>query len=208
MWTMLAGVPGKLKTLIDRLTATRAANLDNLNATISSRAAASTALSSAVWTDTRAGKLDLLPLVDPVAESPIATGWPPLVFGGFGTTDAEAVRRVVGGVVFTTASLSLVDVVSITGRGVLNFVAITTTNATSSAQLQIIVDGVTLLDATGGGASNNQWAVAVGALNIESVSAVQVSLDQIPFRSSLVIKLRGTSGAGDRKCVYRLRRTA
>lgn len=208
MWTMLAGVPGKLKTLIDRLTATRAANLDKLDANITTRAPASTALTNAVWTDARAGKLDLLPLVDPVSESPIAADWPTLVFGGFGTADAEVVRRVVGGVAFTTASLSLVDVVSVTGRGVLNFVAITTTNAVNSAQLQIIIDGVTVLDATGGGASNNQWAVAVGALNIESTSAVQAALDQIPFRSSLVIKLRGTSGAGDRKCVYRLRRTA
>lgn len=76
MWAMLAGVPGKLKTLIDRLTATRAANLDNLNATISSRmpgtateqgridvaissrAPSSTALSNATWTDTKAGFLD------------------------------------------------------------------------------------------------------------------------------------------------------
>ena len=208
MWTMLAGVPGKLKTMLDRLTSTRAANLDNLNATISSRAAASTALSNAVWTDTRAGKLDLLPLVDPASESPIAADWPTLVFGGFGTADAEVVRRVVGGVAFTTVSLSLVDVVSVTGRGVLNFVAITPGNATSLVQLQIIVDGVTVLDATDGGASNNQWAVAVGALNVESESAVQAALDQIPFRSSLVIKLRGASGSGDRKCVYRLRRTA
>ena len=60
MWTMLAGVPGKLKTLIDRLTATRAANLDKLDANITTRAAASTALSNAVWTDARAGKLDLI----------------------------------------------------------------------------------------------------------------------------------------------------
>lgn len=60
MWTMLAGVPGKLKTLLDRLTATRAALLDNLNATVSSRAPAATALSNAVWTDARAGKIDLI----------------------------------------------------------------------------------------------------------------------------------------------------
>jgi len=37
MFAMLAGVPGKLKTLLDRLTATRAGLLDNLNATVSSR---------------------------------------------------------------------------------------------------------------------------------------------------------------------------
>lgn len=76
MWAMLAGVPGKLKTLVDRLTAARAANLDNLNATvssrmpgtateqgridvaISSRAPSSTALSNATWTNTKAGFLD------------------------------------------------------------------------------------------------------------------------------------------------------
>jgi len=48
----LLGVPGKLKTLLDRLTATRAGYLDRLDATISSRT------SSAVWTGTKAGYLD------------------------------------------------------------------------------------------------------------------------------------------------------
>lgn len=54
----LFGLPGKIKTLLDRLTATRAGLLDNLNATISSRAAASTALSNSIWTNTKAGYLD------------------------------------------------------------------------------------------------------------------------------------------------------
>ena len=54
----LMGIPGKVKTLLDRLTSARASNLDNLNTTISSRAAASTALSTATWTNTRAGYLD------------------------------------------------------------------------------------------------------------------------------------------------------
>ena len=56
----LLGLPGKVKTLIDRLTSTRATNLDNLDAAITTRAAASTALSSATWTGTRAGYIDLL----------------------------------------------------------------------------------------------------------------------------------------------------
>jgi hypothetical protein len=54
----LYGLPGRIKILIDRLTATRAGNLDNLNATVSSRAPSSTALSSSVWTGTKAGYLD------------------------------------------------------------------------------------------------------------------------------------------------------
>lgn len=74
MWTMLAGVPGKLKTLLDRLTATRAALLDNLNATVGSRAPASSALSNAVWTDTRAGRLDASVLVNGAIKA-IHTGW-------------------------------------------------------------------------------------------------------------------------------------
>jgi len=50
--SFLLGVPGKLKTLLDRLTATRAGYLDNLDATVSSRT------SSSVWTGTKAGYLD------------------------------------------------------------------------------------------------------------------------------------------------------
>lgn len=57
MIASLIGIPGKMKTLLDRITSGRAANLDNLNATISSRAAASTALSNAVWTDALAARV-------------------------------------------------------------------------------------------------------------------------------------------------------
>lgn len=58
MSAFLLGVPGKLKALLDRLTADRAGYLDRLDATVSSRAPASTALSSATWTGPRAAKLD------------------------------------------------------------------------------------------------------------------------------------------------------
>lgn len=54
----LLGLPGRVKTLLDRLTSTRAGYLDNLDAAISTRAAASSALSTATWTSTKAGYLD------------------------------------------------------------------------------------------------------------------------------------------------------
>lgn len=54
----LYGLPGKIKTLLDRLTDNRATKLDNLDATISSRAPASTALSSNVWTNNKADYVD------------------------------------------------------------------------------------------------------------------------------------------------------
>ena len=63
----LAGVPGALKRLKDRLvpsgttetlTDARMLKLDNLDATVASRAPSSTALSTATWTGTKAGYLD------------------------------------------------------------------------------------------------------------------------------------------------------
>jgi len=58
MISFLLCVPGKLNTLTDRLTSGRAANLDNLDVAVSTTAPASTALSSATWTGTKAGYLD------------------------------------------------------------------------------------------------------------------------------------------------------
>lgn len=49
-----------LATLLTRLTSGRATNLDNLDAAISTRAAAATALSNVQWTNTRATNLDNL----------------------------------------------------------------------------------------------------------------------------------------------------
>lgn len=63
MIDFLAGVPGKLATIYTHLTtylsSTRAAKIDNLDTTISSRAAASTALSNATWTNAKADYLDM-----------------------------------------------------------------------------------------------------------------------------------------------------
>lgn len=67
MSLFLAGVPGKLAKLVTRLapsgyaqtlTDARVSALDNLNATVSSRAPSSTALSNAMWTDAKAALLD------------------------------------------------------------------------------------------------------------------------------------------------------
>lgn len=64
MIDFLLGVPGKLKTISDYLTTnlstTRAAKVDNLDAAMSTRAAAATALTNATWTDARAAKIDAI----------------------------------------------------------------------------------------------------------------------------------------------------
>lgn len=62
MIDFLLGVPGKLKTITDYLTTnlstTRAAKIDNLDAAMSTRAAAATALSTATWTSDTAAKIN------------------------------------------------------------------------------------------------------------------------------------------------------
>jgi hypothetical protein len=74
---VLLGIPGKLKTLTDRLTSARAGYLDNLNTNLAVLPApASTALSTATWTGTKAGYLDAA--ISSVATSSIVsvqTGW-------------------------------------------------------------------------------------------------------------------------------------
>jgi len=55
----LLGLVGKVKTLTDRLTPARAGYLDNLNTNLAVLPApASTALTTATWTNTKAGYLD------------------------------------------------------------------------------------------------------------------------------------------------------
>ena len=78
---ILLGIPGKLQTLLTRITSTGGANLDSkLDATVSSRAAAATALSTAQWTNARAGYLDVLNAgglaqeTTPILDVPIASG--------------------------------------------------------------------------------------------------------------------------------------
>ena len=58
--TALTTAQTDLTTLTGRLTSGRATAIDNLDATVSSRAPSSTALSSATWTPTRAGLVDNL----------------------------------------------------------------------------------------------------------------------------------------------------
>ena len=60
MSAILFGVPGKLKELLTRVPANNASKIANLNATITSRAPAGTAVSNAVLTPARSALLDNL----------------------------------------------------------------------------------------------------------------------------------------------------
>lgn len=193
MWTMLAGVPGKLKTLIDRLTATRAANLDKLDANITTRAAASTALSNAVWSDARAGKLDAIGLPVSPMDRPVLSG---------------AMLRVSGsGYRSTYGTAVLLDV---TGPGILHrLVSNARANGgtgTVTGNVIFEIDGVSLTLArsqytNGTDSSTDQWHVGDVAW-----------IEHIPFYTSLKVSAQlvsiGTATSGSIGASWLYRRVA
>lgn len=101
------GVSGKLKTLTDRLTSARAANLDNLNATITSTAPASTALSNVTWTSALAAILNNT-IQTSILSGNIQTGYATGGVGGSGE-DSSYVDVTITAVAATAKCIVLVN---------------------------------------------------------------------------------------------------
>lgn len=202
------GISGKLKIIRDYLTtnlsSTRAAKIDYLTANV---AVASTAVSNVNQTPTRSGYLDNLSggptalRTDPLLSPPIAANWP-------------ATSQAVAALDFATASMLLEqstrptttaysDAVNITGAGVLNFVAATVTGY--NLTVKITVDGVAICEQSFG-----TKHVLIGTASAVTGGAANISLDQIPFRTSLRIETKHTATSGGAAAVllWKLRRTA
>lgn len=202
MITALLGLPGKLKVLTDRLTSGRATNLDNLNATVSSRAAAATALTNVVWTDARAGKLDTAALeASPLLSAPIVSGvvpQAPTAVTLSATTDVYTKNS--GLEHLSTTSTTYVNAVNYTGKGVLEFAAAQHDTNSLTTTMQITIDGVVvILGTVVGSGFNGTVAAMVGVIN----SSAGISLAAIPFKVSLKIEVKVTSGTGRSFIKYR-----
>jgi len=205
MSAILYGVPGKLKTMLDRLTSARAAKIDNLDAAVTTRAAASTALSNAVWTDARAGKLDnAAQNTDPYLAAPIELV--PSNPAASLDTGYNYLARVAGLASGSTSSTSYVDIVNYSGQGVLEFCAVMA-NGTPTVSMQLIIDGVNVGSVSVSASSGNySGKPLVGLFAIESAGGA-ISLSQIPFHSSLVIQAK-VSTTGSSLVYYKYRKTA
>lgn len=205
MIAVLLGLPGKVKTLIDRLTSTRATNLDNLNATVSSRAAAATALTNAVWTDARAGKLDTAALeASPLLSAPIVSGVVPQAPTAVLLAAASDVYTKNSGLEhLAVTSTTYVNAVNYTGKGVLEFVAAQNETTSGTTTMQITIDGVVPILATVAGDVFGKVAAMVGVIN----SSAQVSLSAIPFKTSLKIEVKVTASSTGRSFI-KYRKTA
>ena len=203
MIDFLLGVPGKLKTISDYLAAylspTRCAKIDNLDTTLTSRAPASTALSTATWTGTRAGFLDKIegPAVAPptghsLPDDQITTtssGNPPSVLALCAKSGDVSVSS------YTT-------VLNVSGRGVLTFAALYFATSSGNGYMKIIVDGVTLIEQS---TDNSQaFGALVGAIVVNASGVFAIPCEQIPFRTSLQIQIRN-NGSGTVRAFWRYR---
>lgn len=95
----ISGASGRLKAIYTYLTsylsATRCAKIDNLDTTLTSRAPASTAVSSATWTAARAGYLDKLNAGGiPGTVKSIQTGYLAVIAGVAGTGEDAYYRDI------------------------------------------------------------------------------------------------------------------
>ena len=179
MWTMLAGVPGKLKTMLDRLTATRAANLDKLDANITTRAAASTALSNAVWTDARAEKLDNVGV--PFSPTDLAV-------------NSASLFRISGGGSRTAVGSTVV--LDVNGRGVLHKLSSTVSAEASSDAGALLAVFIVEID---GNVISLPRNLTLSANNSSSNTTQHVGdvawIEHIPFYSNLKVTLTITSSS-------------
>lgn len=109
---------------------------------------------------------------------------PPLAgISGSGSVAIGSIPPVCAGVTTsTTTSTTDVEVVSVTGSGVLELAAvITTANVAQSATLTVVIDGTTFTATTGAAQYN---AVAIGG----AIMAAGATFSILPFKTSLSIK--------------------
>lgn len=197
----LAGIPGQMATLLGRLTATRAGNLDYLTA---APAPASTALSTATWDATKAAKLaGAAQETTPLLSAPKASGLSANVSIIFdlGSTTCTALDNVA-----STTSTSFVDVLNYTGSGVLEFCAFMA-QAYGSADvvtMEILIDGVTAFSGT---------QVAAGSavttkIPVGAITGSVVTLSAVPFKTSLQIRHKTSNAPVYCKTAYKMRKTS
>lgn len=167
----LMGLPGRVSALLERLTETRAGNLDRLDAAVSSRAPSATALSNLVWTDAIAQKLAEMHVEVPPTALPDPWALPAgVVYAGTETVTA------LGGGAFSVAH-------SRTGAGSLRMLAFSGITA-----IRVTIDGVVVLNRSGL-LESSRYAIW-GHLSDGAILSADTPL---PFGASLLIETRDPS---------------
>ncbi len=191
MIDFLLGVPGKLKSLTDRLTAARAGYLDNLDAAISTRAGASTAVSNADYTAALAAHL--AGLIATLNKTPTqivnyysASGWYP---GILGSISGKNPFKTFGGWALTAGVLK--TALSLTGSGVINMLgAYHSTTTSKTIRMKLTLDGVVVFDSTSI-ASTSGGGFVVGVVNSTDIAntGTYFAMESVPFSTSCLFEI-------------------
>ena len=210
---ILLGIPGKLQTLLTRITSTGGANLDSkLDATVSSRAAASTALSTVQWTNDRAVYLDVLNTggiaqeANPMLAAPKASAF--VTNENFAPTQ-QINLRAHGLTRFQTNSSTYVSAINYTGSGVLLFLAPQNADSGTAAKTacKLTIDGVVVEEQTVSAATYTLASTMVGSCIMETGGSIVAGYapEPIPFKTSIKIEVKdANAGTGVAQCYYRL----
>ena len=161
----LMGLPGRVSALLGRLTETRANNLDRLDAAVTSRAPAGSALSNLVWTDAIAAKLSAMHVETP----PTALPAPWILPSGVTYAGSETITP-------TSGSFSVAY--SRSGAGSLRMLAFKGIDG-----IRVTVDGVVAISATS--LDEAKHYAIWGALSDGNVLSADTAL---PFKTSLLIE--------------------
>lgn len=181
---------GKLAKLLSRLTAVRAALLDNLDSAVSS------CTQSSVWTATKAGYLDQ-------AISSIQAGLPvPTSLSTPTTNDSLSgeswgcgFTQVDNGAVQSTYSTLISD----TGEGVLQFIKVscieTGGSATDDMQAKLVLNGVTVWESASDVLAEDYGWIVVGAEEDDEASAgsTGVALEALRYTSGFSLQVKNNS---------------
>jgi len=196
----LLGVPGKLKAIIDALAA-------KLDATVSSRAAASTALSTATWTGGLATRLGIAATRKPVASIVNAFS------AGGGTTlaqmgDINATSYVGANLAYALSGAltanTLKTMLNITsGAGVVRFLGLRSEDAgvSHSLRIKVTIDGVVVFDAT---TAASNYAVGAGVPVVGSLrwnatySISDLAFGQLEYDTSFKVEIASSNSETDK----------
>lgn len=220
MLGFLAGVPGRLKTLTDRLSATWAAKLDTVAGLVTSTWAAKLDTLASNFTSTISGRIDAAITTRAADSSPLLT--PPMAgglfapgqqtfSGDFATTYAHWLTHATGSV-----GTSFSDVVNITGSGVVEFggVQVNAAGGTPTIYMDVIIDGATTLPyAVAASSTGLVGIIPIGAFALTTADPTPYSVpllvfQSIPFKSSLQIRVKSSSATYTVKGFARLRRNS
>lgn len=220
MIDFLAGIPGRLKTLTDRLSATWAAKLDTVAGLVTSTWAAKLDTLASNFTSTISGRIDAAITSRAPDSSPLLS--PPMVNGiviyspstgqvSMGALIAASWPWWVShstGAVGTTWT----DAVNITGSGVIDFAAVQLAASGGSPTLyaEVILDGVTQISFATVAASTaiGTGPVLVGSVGGSVTYGFTPVFEPIAFKTSCQVRVKSSSATYTAQGCARVRRNS